>query len=77
MAVKMKDPAARDAALVNIREFNKSRYGRTMPIKGSTLSASLKNRAIATVKRKRGGGVYISNDALRHQLQLGVPSMAQ
>jgi hypothetical protein len=77
MAVKSGDDEGRQEALDKIRRFNASTYGRTMPINGSTLTSSLKHRAIAEGKRERGGGVYISNDALRQQLQLGLPAIAQ
>ena len=59
------------------RSFNASTYGRTMPIKGSTLTSSLKHRAVAESKRERGGGTYISNEALRRQLQLGIPATVE
>jgi spore germination cell wall hydrolase CwlJ-like protein len=76
-AVKTGDTEGRVEALAKIRSFNKSAFGRTMPIKSSSLSASVKHHAIAEAQRKRGDGVYISNEALRRRLESGLPGYAE
>ena len=73
MAVKTGDEAGREEALAKIRHFNDSPYGRTMPIKGSTIANSIKQRAIRSGKRERGEGVLIQNEALSRALRSGVP----
>jgi hypothetical protein len=73
MALKLGDEAGREQALEKIRHFNASPYGKTMPIKGSTIAQSIKQRAVRAGKRERGGGVLIQNEALGRALRSGVP----
>jgi hypothetical protein len=71
LAVKLGDDAGRDAAIEKIRAWNASPYGRTMPIKSSSIASSLKHRAVAAGKRERGDGILIQNEALRRVLMAG------
>jgi uncharacterized membrane-anchored protein YhcB (DUF1043 family) len=69
MAVKLGDDAGRRDAIAKIREWNKSTYGRTMPIRSTSIASSLRHSAVAAGKRERGDGILIQNEALRRALQ--------
>jgi hypothetical protein len=73
LAVKLGDDAGRQDAIERIRDWNRSTYGRTMPIKSSSIQASLKHSAVAAGKRERGEGVLIQNEALRRVLMAPSP----
>ncbi|HEY3145470.1 MAG TPA: hypothetical protein VGJ75_03920, partial [Dongiaceae bacterium] len=73
MAFKMGDSEGVAEALADIRRYNQSPFGRTMPITGKTLQRSLKARAAISAKRAKGGGVLIQNEALGAQLREQLP----
>jgi len=73
MARILGDQAGVDAALEKIRHFNASQYGRTMPIRGSSLAGAVKGHFVREAKRERGGGVLIQNEALSQALHAGAP----